>query len=149
VTTDAPLVPSQRDYIVQADTVCANAEQVIETEAEVSLGIDPNDFRVLPSGEIVFKPGRAPSPDRVERFGAEVVVPTLREQLADLRNLTPPSGDETTVAEIYDTAERGLDRVAADPSLFNDRATVRRELGQARRLARRYGFFECGLYSGP
>lgn len=149
VTTDAPLVPSVRDYIVQADTICAGAEQTIETEAEVVLGIDANDFRVLPSGEIVFKPGRAPSPERIERFGSEVVVPTLREQLADLRRLTPPSGDEAEVAEIYDTAERGLNRIAADPGLFNDRATVRRELGQARRLALVYGFVECGTYSGP
>jgi hypothetical protein len=150
VTTDADLlIPSKRDYIVQADTICANQEQAIETEAEVGLGIDANDFRVLPSGEIVFKPGRRPSAERIERFGAEVVIPNLRGQLADVRALTPPLGDEQAVAEIYDTAERGVDRLAADPALFNDRAAVRRELGQARRLARRYGFFECGTYSGP
>ncbi len=148
-TTDAVLVPSKRDYIVQADTICAGAEQAIETEAEVALGIDANDFRVLPSGEIVFKPGRAPSPERIERFGAEVVIPALQEQLADLRALIPPRGDGAAVEEIYDTAERGLDRLAADSALFNDQATVRRELGQARRLGRRYGFFECGSYTGP
>lgn len=149
VSTDAPLVPSKRDYIVQADTICAGREQAIETEAQVALGIDANDFRVLPSGEIAFKPGRRPSPQRIERFGAEVVVPNLRRQLEELRALTPPRGDEQTVAAIYDTAERGVDRLAAEPSLFNERAAVRRELGQARRLARGYGFFECGTYSGP
>jgi hypothetical protein len=143
------LVPSKRDYIVQADTTCGNAEQAIETEAEVALGIDANDFRVLPSGEIVFKPGRRPSAGAIERFGTEVVIPKLREQLADVRALIPPRGDEEVVAEIYDTAEQGLNRLAADPSLFNDRAAVSRELGQAKRLARRYGFFECGTYSGP
>ena len=143
------LVPSKRDYVIRADTICAGAEQTIETEAEVGLGIGANDFRVLPSGEIVFKPGRAPSAARIERFGTEVVIPALREQLADLRALTPPSGDDQAVAEIYDTAEQGIDRLADDPSLFNDRVVVRRELGQARRLARRYGFIECGTYSGP
>ena len=150
VTTDADLlVPSKRDYIIQADTVCAGTEQAIETEAEVGLGIDANDFRVLPSGEIVFKPGRQPRPQRIERFGTEVVIPALRKQLVDLRALTPPRGDEQTVAEIYDRSETGLERLAADPSLFNDRGAVRRELSQARELGRRYGFFECGTYSGP
>jgi len=149
VQSDAPLVPSKRDYIVQADTICAGSEQAIETEAEVGLGIDANDFRVLPSGEVVFKRGRRPSPRRIERFGSEVVVPNLRRQMEELRALIPPRGDEETVAEIYETAERGIERLAADPALFNDRAAVRRELGQARRLARGYGFFECGTYSGP
>jgi hypothetical protein len=150
VTTDASaLVPSKRDYIVQADTICGRTTQRIETEAEVGLGIDSSDFTVKPSGEIVFKPGRAPSAARVQRFGTEVVVPALRDQLADLRGLTPPRGDEETVAEIYDTAEQGLETLAADPTAFNDRAFVRRQLSQARSLARRYGFFDCGTYAGP
>ena len=150
VTTDADvLVPSKRDYIVQADTICARQEQSIQTEAEVGLGIDSNDFTVLPSGEIVFKPGRRPSPERIERFGTEVVIPALRDQLADLRALTPPTGDEATVAAIYDSAEQGVDGLAADPALFNDQGATRRALTEARRLGRRYGFFECGTYSGP
>jgi hypothetical protein len=150
VTTDVDeLVPSKRDYIVQADTICAGAEQAIENELEAGLGIDPNDFRLLPSGEIVFKPGRRPSDARIQSFGTEVVIPTMREQLADLRALTPPSGDEQAVAAIYDQAQSGLDRLAADPALFNDQGAVRRALTEARRLGRQYGFFECGTYSGP
>jgi hypothetical protein len=150
VTTDVDaLVPSKRDYIVQADTICADAEQRIESELEAGLGISASDFRLLPSGEVVFKPGRRPSDERIRAFGEEVVTPTLREQLADLRALTPPRGDEGTVAEIYDQAQTGLGRLAADPALFNDQGAVRQSLTEARRLGRRYGFFECGTYSGP
>jgi hypothetical protein len=150
VTTDVDeIVPSKRDYVVQADTICSRQEQLIETEAEIGLGIDPNDFTVLPSGQIVFKPGRRPSPQRIERFGTEVVIPALRDQLADLRALTPPTGDEAEVAVIYDSAEQGVDGLAADPAQFNDEGAVRRALTEARRLGRRYGFFECGTYSGP
>ena len=149
VTGADALTPSKRDYIVQADTICAHAEQLIETEAEVALGIDANDFTVRPSGEIVFKSGRRPSAARIERFGAEVVISGLRKQLADLVALTPPRGDEGTVAAIYDSAEAGVERLAANPSLFNDQGAVRRELNQARRAGRRYGFYECGTYSGP
>ncbi|MDP9228731.1 MAG: hypothetical protein M3M99_06695 [Actinomycetota bacterium] len=143
------LVPSKRDYIVQADTVCQQAEQAIETEIEVRLGIGADDFRMLPSGRVVFKPGREPAPAQIERFGTEVVLPTLREQLADLRALTPPRDDEQATAEVYDRAERGIDRLASDTALFSDRAAVRRALTEARRLGRRYGFYDCGTYSGP
>ena len=53
------------------------------------------------------------------------------------------------MAAIYDRAERGIERLAADPALFNDSDTVRRALTEARRLGREYGFFNCGTYSGP
>jgi hypothetical protein len=149
VTTSGPLVPSKRDYIVQADTICIRQREAIEGEAEVALGIDSGDFTVRADGEIVFKPGRRPPPARIERFGTDVVLPALRDQLTQLRALPPPEGDEDAVAAIYDTAERGLDRLTAEPSLFNDRGAVRRELSRARRLGRCYGFFECGTYSGP
>ena len=150
VTTDVDsLVPSKRDYIVQADTICANSDQGIQTEAEVTFKISSNDFTIKPNGEIVFKPGRRPSDREIEDFGTDVVIPAFREQLADLRGLTPPEGDEATVNEIYDEAERAVDRLEADPSVFTDSAAVRRELARARSLGRRYGFFDCGTYSAP
>lgn len=150
VTTEAvALVPSKRDYVVSADTICARVDQAIQTEAELSLDIGASDFRLTKSGEIVFLPGRRPADARVRRFGAEVVIPALRDQLADLRQLTPPAGDEATVASIYDRAERGIDRLAANPELFSDSGAVRRALTEARRLGRRYGFYQCGTYSGP
>ena len=150
VTTEAgPLVPSKRDYIVQADTICANSDQIIETEAEIRFKIDSSDFTVTPSGDIVFKPGRRPSDAEIERFATQVILPAFREQLADLRGLTPPAGDEVTVAEIYDAAEAGIGRLQGDPAIFSDSAAVRRELSEAQSLGRRYGFFNCGTYSAP
>jgi hypothetical protein len=150
VTTDAgPLVPSKRDYIVQADTICANTQQGIETEAELTFKISARDFTVTPSGEIVFKPGRRPSDAEIERFGTDVVIPAFRVQLAELRALTPPTGDEAEVQRIYAAAIRGVDRLQDEPSLFTDSDAVRRELAEARRLGRAYGFFNCGTYSAP
>jgi hypothetical protein len=121
----------------------------LQNEAELQLQIDSRDFRVTQSGAIVFKPGRRPSPAAIERFGTATAIPALRKQIADLRALTPPTGDEAELAAIYDSADGAIDRLAADPSLFNDQGAVARELGEARRLGRRYGFFNCGVYSGP
>jgi hypothetical protein len=149
-TTDPDaLVPNKRDYIVQGDTICSNSNQGIRTEAEARFKIDSADFTVTPAGEIVFKPGRRPSPAEIESFGGEVIVPAFRSQLADLRALTPPQGDEATVMAIYDAAEAGIDRLEADPTVFGDSAAVRRELAPAQRLGRRYGFFDCGTYAAP
>ena len=97
----------------------------------------------------MFKAGRRPSDAEIRAFGTDVVIPRLREQIADLRALTPPTGDEQEVAAIYDAAEAGIEKLAADPALFNDEGAVTRELNQAERLARSYGFFDCGTYSGP
>lgn len=150
VTTDSEvLVPSKRDYIVQADTICSRSQDTLQNEAEVRLGIDASDFRVTKAGGIEFKPGRRPSAATVESFGTETVVPALREQIADLRALTPPTGDHEELAAIYDSADAAIDRLDADPSLFNDQGAVQRELDQARRLGRHYGFLNCGVYSGP
>ena len=149
-TTDADvLVPSKRDYIVSADTICSRSQDALQNQAELELKIDANDFRVTQAGEIVFKPGRRPSVAEIERFGTEVAVPALREQVADLRALTPPSGDDAELAAIYDSADAAIDRLAAEPSLFNQEGAVARELNEARGLGRQYGFFNCGVYSGP
>jgi hypothetical protein len=149
-TTDADvLVPSKRDYVVSADTICSRSQDALQSQAELELKIGPNDFRVTQAGEIVFKRGRRPSPAEIERFGADVAVPALSEQLADLRALTPPTGDDAELAAIYDSAEAAIGRLAADPSLFNREGAVARELNEARRLGRQYGFFNCGVYSGP
>lgn len=149
-TTDAEvLVPSKRDYIVSADTICSRSQDTLQNQAELDLDIGANDFRVTPAGEIVFKEGRRPSEAEIRRFGAEVAVPSLRQQVADLRALTPPTGDDAELAAIYDAAEAAIERLAADPSLFSDQGAVARELNEARRLGRRYGFFNCGVYSGP
>ena len=143
------LVPSRTDYIIDGDTICARFEAGIRTEAEIALGIRAEDLRFTPSGEIAFKPGRAPSPAALRRFGARTLVPALREQLEDLRALTPPAGDEARLAAIYDSVERGVDRLADDPDLATERGAVRKALTGARRAARRYGFATCGTYSGP
>ena len=150
VSVDADaLVPSKRDYVVQADTICRNTQQGLQTEAEARFGIGSEDFTVTPQGRVVFKPGRRPSDAEIRAFGAEAVIPAFREQVADLRALTPPQGDRETVDRIYDAAERGVDQLEADPSVFADSDAVRGELDQARRLGRAYGFFDCGTYSAP
>ncbi|MGH2957911.1 MAG: hypothetical protein ACRDL6_13070 [Solirubrobacterales bacterium] len=139
------LVPSKLDYISQADGLCAFYESRVEQLGRQRFGLTAKDFKVLPSGRIVFRPGRRPSDAEIEQFVAGTAVPNLREQLEELRALTPPRGDEQRVAAIFDAAERAVDGLEADPQAFADDAAVRRLFAPARAAGRRYGMRECGL----
>ena len=100
---------------------------------------------MLPSGQIVFRPGHRPGHAAIEDFALGTAVPNLREELAELRAITPPAGDQAEVAAIYDAASRAVDRLEADPATFADDAAVRRLFADAWRTGRRYGLQECGL----
>jgi hypothetical protein len=138
------LVPSRSDYIGQAEGTCAIYEDRIELQAEEHFQIRARDLRVE-GNRVEFKPGRRPSDAQIESFGAEVAVPNLRAQLDDLRALTPPAGDEATVAAIYDAAERAIEALAADPGVLGDQRAARALFADSKRLARRYGLGICGL----
>jgi hypothetical protein len=145
VTTSGPLVPSKRDYISQADGLCAFYESRVEELGKEHFGLNAKDFKVLPSGQIVFKAGHRPSDAAIEDFVLTTAVPELRQELDEVRAITPPAGDEAKVAAIYDAAARAVDGLEADPATFADDAAVRRLFADARRTGRHYGLQECGL----
>ena len=139
------LVPSKPDYISQADGLCAFYESRVEQLGRQRFGLSARDFKVLPSGRIVFRAGRRPSDREIEDFVTSTAVPNLREQLEELRALTPPRDDSQRVAAIYDAAERAVDGLESDPQLFADDAAVQRLFAPVRAAGRRYGLRECGL----
>jgi hypothetical protein len=145
VTTSGPLVPSKRDYTSQADGLCAFYESRVEELGRERFGLNAKDFKVLPSGQIVFRAGHRPSDAAIEDFVHGTAVPNLREELDEVRAITPPAGDEARVAAIYDAAARAVDHLEADPATFADDEAVRRLFADARRVGRRYGLRECGL----
>jgi hypothetical protein len=145
VMTSGPLVPSKRDYISEADGLCAFYETRVEELGRQRFGLNAKDFKVLPSGQIVFRAGRRPSDAAIEDFVLSTAVPELREQLEEVRAITPPAGDEAEVVAIYDSAARAVDGLEADPASFADDAAVQRLFAKARRMGRRYGLRQCGL----
>jgi hypothetical protein len=139
------LIPSKPDYVSQADGLCAFYESRVEELGRKRFGLNAKDFEVLESGRIVFKPGRRPPDAEVEEFVANTAVPNFREELEEVRALTPPRGDQRRVDAIYDAVEGAVDRLEADPQSFVDDAAVSRLFAEARRIGRAYGLRECGL----
>lgn len=113
-------------YIREADSICAVGTLEIGSESRKRFG----------SSE--------PRPAEQRAFAEEVVVPTLRtDVLAKLRALTPPEGDEQEVDAIWAALEDGIDELAASPELLAEENTGG-AFDQANRLAREYGFSQCG-----
>jgi hypothetical protein len=138
------LAPSRASYISQADGFCGFYQDRIERNGHERLGLRGGDFRVLPSGDVVFRPGRRPPDAQILGFVSEVAVPELQAQLGELRALTQPAGDEAQLTAIYDGAEQATAQLAADPRLALDPAKMTALFNPPRRAARRYGFQICG-----
>ena len=83
-----------------------------------------------------------PTPNELEQFATSTAVPALEQEIADLRALPAPTGDEETVSAIYDAAESGVDQLKQDPSIITeDNPEAFRE---ANKLANDYGLTVCG-----
>ena len=113
-----PAVSKPR-YIAAGDQICAEGDRELRRE-----------------GKDLARAGTAELTAAVE----DEIIPLLETRIADLRALEPPPGDEEEVAEIYDAAERSLDRIRQDPELVERAEEV---FEPASRLASRYGFSDC------
>jgi len=118
---------SKEEFIAQADEICAAGDAQIDAQGE--------DFT-----------GRT-DPSAREELVMTVIVPGTRDQVEQLRALSPPEGDEDEVNEFLDTLDRGLDELENDPEILaagEGPATIL----DARKLAMEYGFKSCDRGGG-
>ena len=120
---------SKAEYIKQGDAICAEGDREIEQGAEEAFGD--------------LEQGEQPSPQAIGEFGQETVLPSLQEQIDQLRELPAPEGDEDEVNAIYDAADEGIRELReARPEQFVEKGDAAFE--EANRLAGEYGFQNCG-----
>jgi hypothetical protein len=116
----------KEEYIASGDEICALGTFEVGNRAQARYG----------------KP--SPPPNQAPRFAREVIVPTLQRQVVvELRQLTPPEGDEAEVDAIYDELERALGRLRRNPDLIRE-PDAGGAFDEANRLAQAYGFQQCG-----
>ena len=122
-TSTGPL--DKADYIKQGDTICKLGTLAIGQAGRERFGTSQ------------------PNRQQAIQFGQEVVVPSLEDTLRKLRALKPPAGDESQTAAIYAALEKAINQLKQNPDLF-----VQGNQGgifdEANRLARDYGFQQCG-----
>jgi hypothetical protein len=112
---------TKEEWIAQADEICAQGNEEIGQQA----------------GEVFG--GGPPSAAEERRFAEEVVVPNIEEQVADVKALSPPEGDEEQVDAIIAAAEEGLAQAEENPLAINEDA-----LDEATQLMAEYGSKVCG-----
>lgn len=82
-------------------------------------------------------------PEAITTAITDVVIPNIRGQIADLRALGYPEGDEETLEGIYSEAESVLDEAEADPSLMTSDAVF----DETNTALVDYGLTTCGATS--
>jgi hypothetical protein len=116
----------KQDYIAKADEICRLGSLQIASEGQRRYG------------------GSQPPPGKLEEYAKQIVVPVLQKStLRGLRALPPPEGDEETVAAIYDALRETIAALRANPALIAQ-PNVGGAFDEVNRLARDYGFGQCG-----
>jgi hypothetical protein len=89
-------------------------------------------------------PGQKLSPTEIEDFVRKTVVPTIRDQVRQLRALEAPEGEKAHVEEIYSALEKGIDEMEQTPAKLTDGSNV---FAAADSLAQKYGISVCATTS--
>ena len=106
--------------MTQANQICAAGSKTTEAAAQDTFS-SPN-----------------PSKAEVETFVTETVIPSTQAQLADIRALGAPAGDEEQVNAILDAADQELEELGANPSAIGPQA-----FAESTKLAGDYGLSDC------
>jgi hypothetical protein len=125
---DSATALTKNELIKQGDAICEKGEKAIEDEA---------DEFAEDNGIDTEKPTKAQQEEVVE----QVVAPGVRRQVEEIAELGVPSADEAQIEAIVDAVETGADELEEDPSLLLE---GKNPLGKGSKLARQYGFKECG-----
>jgi hypothetical protein len=85
-------------------------------------------------------PGQKLSEAEVNDFVRKTVIPTIRDQVKQLRAIPPPTGEKAHVEQIYKALDKGLDDLDQNPKKLSDGSNV---FGDADNLAKKYGISVC------
>jgi ABC-type glycerol-3-phosphate transport system substrate-binding protein len=126
--TTASAALTKSELIKQGDEICEKGNKAIEKEAEEFA--EDNDVDT-----------EEPTKEQQEEVIVDVVAPGVRQQVEEISDLTPPSGDEAKIEAMVAAVEEGSDELESDPAKLIEGENP---LGKGSKLARSYGFKECG-----
>jgi hypothetical protein len=114
--------PTKAEFIEQADKICQEGDDKIAAAAEdFADPANPTEAEVMTAVE-------------------DVVVPSLRGQVEELRELDPPEADSEEIEAMLDALEKATEAAEADPEAVLDEGTF----ADANERAQEYGFESCG-----
>jgi hypothetical protein len=117
---------SKSEYLAKAKAVCQKGNQTLTDASKAT-------FAKVPPGQKLSDP-------EIEGFVRQTVIPTIRDQVKELRALPPPKGKKGQVEEIYRALDKGLDELEKSPKKLIDGSNV---FAEADSLATKYGISVC------
>lgn len=118
---------TKAEFVAKGDAICERTDKRQATEFGVY---------VEENGENKSKAGEE---DLVTNIG----LPAIRIEIEELRELGVPAGDEEEIAAILDEAEEAVEEAEEDPGKVLREADD--PFREVEKLAKAYGFKECGL----
>ena len=122
-TESAATALSKEDFIAQADQICADGDDAIDE-----------------AGQEQFASGQ-PTDEELSQFFVDTVLPTLSDEVTEIRTLGVPEGDEDEVTAILDSVDQAVEDATADPESLLGNSDP---FGEANELATAYGLEVCG-----
>jgi len=117
---------SKSDYLAQAKTVCQKGNRDLRSASDDVMAKVP--------------PGSKLNDAQINDFVRNTVIPTIRDQVKQLRAIPPPKGEKAHVNAIYDELDKGLDALDKDPKKLSNGSNV---FASADALAQKYGISVC------
>lgn len=114
---------THEEFLTEGNSICAKYDGQIEA-----------------AGQTAFSAGQ-PTEAEITAFAENTLLPTLENELDELRSLSPPEEDEARVDEILDKAQAAADELNADPALLANQDKDPFE--ETNRLAGSYGLTAC------
>jgi hypothetical protein len=117
-------------YVERGNVVCNDAQN-----------------RIGSAGDAAFpEKGQTPSAERVQDFVSKTLGPELKQTYSKLKDLKPPSDDQSRIGDMLDQLKMGVDKVTSDPTVI-----VSRDNNPFQRfdeLANDYGLKTCSEIDG-
>jgi len=121
---------SKADYLAKAKLVCQAGNRRLKSATDDVLAKIP--------------PGQKMSDAQINDFVHQTVIPTIKDQIKQLRALSPPKGEKDHVGQIYDALDKGLQQLDKDPAKLTNGTNV---FADADALANKYGISVCATSS--
>ncbi len=122
---------TKAQFIAQADAICKTGNAEIDSEFEAFAeknNIDENE---------------EPSKAQQAEISETILVPNVKNQAEEIRDLAAPSGDEDEISAMLDSLDEGVEEVEANPQApFESKQP--NPFGPANKIAEEYGLKVCG-----
>ena len=120
---------SKSQFIKTGDDICRQGNQLVAQAVA----------QVLPSTVV------APTAPQLAQLST-AIVPIYRQELQGIRALVPPKADRSKIKKMLDSFATGIKAVQAHSELLLN-PTTNRSIATSSKLAKRYGFTVCGVFS--